>query len=338
MRVTWRWEYFLILLLAAEFVTFGSINPRFLNITVILMSINDFIPVCLVSLFVTLVIVTGGIDIQAGSIIGLTSVCVGVFWQKLGINVFVAALMGLLVACLCGLISGWLIAHTDVQPMVITLGGSFLFAGIALLVPSLAGVPSYQGITNFPQVFQAIGNHRIGGVVPNLVVIFAVLGVIAWLLLHRSKYGRRIFLIGVNRHTAEYSGIRSANIIMSTYILSGLAAGIAGVVMTSYLGTAKSDFGSDLTLPIVTAVVLGGTSIYGGKGSVVGTALASLVIGLLQFGLSLMGVTAQYYDIPVGILLVLSLSVNFLINKGVFRGLPKRLLRRRGGKLNVDLI
>jgi len=333
MKFTWRWVYFLLLLLVAEFVIFGSINPRFLNIHVILMSMNDFMPVCLVSLFVTLVIVTGGIDIQAGSVIGLTSVCMGVFWQKLGLDIFVAALLGLIVAGACGLISGWLISRTDVQPMVITLGGSFLFSGVALVVPSLAGVSAYQGITNFPQVFQSIGNGSVG-VIPNQVILFAVLVAVAWLLLHRSKYGRKVFLIGVNRRTAEYSGIKSANIIMIAYVLSGLSAGVAGIVMTSYLGTAKPDFGSDLTLPIITAVVLGGTSIYGGKGSVIGTALASLVIGLLKFGLSLMGTPTQYQNIPVGVLLILALMVNFVVSKGIFKDLRKRLARK-GAKLDL---
>lgn len=321
---SWRWEYFLIVLLIAEFIIFGSMNPRFLNPFILMNSINNFIPVCIVSLFVTFVIITGGMDIQAGSIMGLTSICVGVFWQKIGLNIWMAILLGFVVGALCGLFSGILIAYTKVQPMVITLGGSFLYSGLALVVPALAQVVSYQGITNFPSEFQSISNGNLFGI-PNQVVVFIALTIIAYLILHRTKYGRKIFLIGVNRNTAEYSGIRSARVVMSTYIFSGIAASVAGVLLTSYLGTAKPDFGADLTLPIITAVVLGGTSIYGGKGNVFGTALAALIIGFMKFGLTLVGVNAQYQDIPVGILLIISLIVNFLINGNILQKLIKKI-------------
>ena len=98
----WRWEYFLVILLIAEFIIFGGLNPRFLNPFILMNSINNFIPVCIVSLFVTYVIITGGMDIQAGSIMGLTSICVGVLWQKMGVNIWLAVLLGILVGALCG--------------------------------------------------------------------------------------------------------------------------------------------------------------------------------------------------------------------------------------------
>ena len=213
----WRWEYFLVILLIAEFIIFGSLNPRFLNPFILMNSINNFIPVCIVSLFVTYVIITGGMDIQAGSIMGLTSICVGVLWQKMGVNIWLAVLLGILVGALCGLISGMLIAYAKVQPMVITLGGSFLYSGLALVVPALAGVVAYQGITNFPPEFQEIAAGSFAGI-PNQVIIFLILLVISFIILHLTKYGRKIFLIGVNRNTAEYSGIKTARLVMSTYV------------------------------------------------------------------------------------------------------------------------
>lgn len=322
--LSWRWEYFLVVLILAEFLIFGSLNPRFLNPLILMNSINNFVPVCIVSLFVTYVIITGGMDIQAGSIMGLTSICVGVLWSKMGLNIWLALVLGILVGAICGLFSGSLIAYTKVQPMVITLGGSFLYAGLALVVPSLADVVAYQGITNFPEEFQAIANGSLLGI-PNQVLIFIILTIGAYVLLHKTKYGRKIFLIGVNRNTAEYSGIKTSRLILSTYVLSGIAASVAGILLTSYLGTAKPDFGSDLTLPIITAVVLGGTSIYGGKGNVIGTALAALIIGFMKFGLTLVGVNTQYQDIPVGILLIVSLIINFVINNNVLNTLLKKI-------------
>ena len=145
-----------------------------------------------------------------------------------------------------------------------------------------------------------------------------ILAVLAYILLHKTRYGRQVFLVGVNQNAAEYSGIHTKLIIMSTYVLSAVSASVAGIILTSYLGTAKSDIGATLTLPIITAVVLGGTLSTGGKGSVLGTALAAIAIGTLRFGLPLcFKVSQQYLDIPVGILLLV-----IIIGRAVF-GRPK---------------
>ena len=133
-----------------------------------------------------------------------------------------------------------------------------------------------------------------------------------------------MFLVGVNPTAAEYSGIRSKLVIMSAYILSGLGAAFAGVLLTGYLGTAKADLGKELTLPIITAVVLGGTSNLGGKGSVAGTALAAMVIGVLQFGLSMSGLSTQYFDVPVGLLLVITVAGRGMASSGAAANLWRR--------------
>ena len=157
-------------------------------------------------------------------------------------------------------------------------------------------------------------------------MIFLGLVVLSYILLHRSKYGRKVFLCGVNQNAAEYSGVNSKLIIMSTYILSGVSASIAGILLTAYLGTAKADMGAEYTLPIITAVVLGGTSNTGGKGGVIGTALAAIAIGLLRIGLNLNGVATQYLDIPVGVLLVLVVAFRFA---GTNPALQSRISRRK---------
>ena len=152
---------------------------------------------------------------------------------------------------------------------------------------------------------QELAKTTLFGVVPLPIVIFLLMLLCAYLLLHRSKYGRKVFLVGVNPQAAEYSGINARAVVMSTYILSGLAAGITGVVMTSQLGIAKSDLGGNFTMMIITACVLGGTLSTGGKGSAVGTALAAIAITLLRFGMPLcFNINKQYLDIPIGVLLV----------------------------------
>jgi AI-2 transport system permease protein len=306
-----RWELFLIVLLVLEVVLFGSLNPRFLRPRVLFGSINDFLSICIISLFVTFVLITGGMDIQGGSIVGLASIMVGVLWQQAGLNIWLACLCAILAGMLCGLISGFLVAYARVQSMVVTLGGSFFYAGVAITLTKVAKVEAYKGISGFPQGFTFFSSLRVFGI-PFQFIIFVVLAFAAFVLLHRTKYGRYVYLCGINQNAAEYSGINSRLVIMSTYVLSGMSAALAGIILTSYLGTAKADFGRELTLPIVTAVVLGGTSTIGGRGTVVGTALAALVIGVMRFGLSMAGVNIQYQDIPVGILLIIAVGMRGL--------------------------
>jgi AI-2 transport system permease protein len=306
-----RWEAFLVLLILLEIFVFGSINPRFLRPQVLFGSINDFMPICVISLFVTFVLITGGMDIQAGSIVGLSSIIIGILWQQFGFHIWLACFVAVIGGAFCGLFSGFLVAYTRVQPMVVTLGSSFLYTGAAITLTKVTKIEAHKGISGFPQSFTAFSGWQFRGI-PFQFFIFLALIIITYILLHRTKYGRYVYLCGINQNAAEYSGINSRLIIMSTYALSGIGAAIAGIILTSYLGTAKADFGKELTLPIITAVVLGGTSILGGRGTVLGTALATLVIGLMRFGLSMSGVNTQYLDIPVGILLVIAVGMRGL--------------------------
>jgi AI-2 transport system permease protein len=303
-----RWEIFLVLLLLLEITIFGSLNPRFLRPRVLFGSINDFLSICIISLFATFVLITGGMDIQGGSIVGLSSVMAGILWQQAGMNIWLACVCAIMAGMVCGMISGFLVAYAKVQSMVVTLGGSFFYAGVAVTLTKIAKVEAYKGISGFPESFTAFSSMRFFGI-PFQFIIFVILVIISFILLHRTRYGRYVYLCGINQNAAEYSGINSRLVIMSTYMITGMSAALAGIILTSYLGTAKADFGRELTLPIITAVVLGGTSTLGGRGTVIGTALAALVIGVMRFGLSMAGIVPQYQDIPVGILLIIAVGM-----------------------------
>lgn len=309
-KLKFRWEYFLILFLIAEVAVFGTLNPKFLKPRVLFGSVNDFISICIISIFMCFVFITGGIDLQAGSIVGLTSIIIGVLWKSFGVDIYLSCIIAVIIGGLCGALSGFFIAYTGVQPMVVTLGGSFLYSGLAIAVSNMSNTAAYLGISGFPEDFTSFTKKRLFGVVPQQFFLFIALAIIAYLILHHTKYGRKVFLCGINQRAAEFSGINKRLIIMSTYIFSGIAASIAGIVMTSYLGSSKADFGSELTMPIITAVVLGGTSTLGGKGGVIGSALAAIVIGIMRFGLSMNGVSNQYLDIPVGIMLVIVVAAS----------------------------
>ena len=187
MKKILRWEIFLVALLAAEIIAFGAVNPRIFNPRVLLGSINNFMPICVISLFVTFVLITGGMDIQSGSIVGLTSISIGLLWQDAGMTIWGACAVSLLIGASCGAVSGFIVAYAGVQSMVVTLGGQFLFSGIAIAVSHLSATESYKGITGFPASFTNLPKGQIF-TVPNQFVIFLILTVLAYILLHRTKY------------------------------------------------------------------------------------------------------------------------------------------------------
>ena len=145
-KVFKHWELFLVIFLILEFVIFGAANPKFLRPKSIMNSIVNYISVCIISLFVTLVMITGGIDIQAPSIIGLTSIIIGVLWSDAGMNVWVATAIAVIAAALCGALSGFFIAYCGVQPMIVTLGGSFLYSGDRKSVFEESSSPQYASV------------------------------------------------------------------------------------------------------------------------------------------------------------------------------------------------
>ena len=330
-KVFKHWELFLVIFLIVECAVFGIVNPKFLRPEKLMNSVVNYISVCIISLFVTLVMITGGIDIQAPSIIGLTSIVIGVLWSDAGVNIWVATLCAVVIAGLCGLLSGFFIAYCGVQPMVVTLGGSFLYSGLALLVSGMSATPAYQGISGFPNKegkvytdFRFLGKGEIFGI-PMQIVIYIVLILLCVWILHRTKYGERLYLIGVNQQAAEYSGINTRATIMSTYVLSAVSAALAGILLTANMNSAKYNHGASYTLAIITAVVLGGTLNTGGKGSILGTVLASLIICFLRYGLPIcFNVDTQNLDLPVGIILVLVVLGREIAGQGMLSGLLKR--------------
>ncbi|PES23686.1 autoinducer 2 import system permease LsrD [Bacillus anthracis] len=304
MKYVYRWEGVLIVLLLIEFILFSLINSDFLNISNLLFSTNDFLFIAIAAIPMTFVIVTGGIDVSVGSIMGLTSILIGVLWMN-GIPILFAVIIALIISCLAGAINGFIIKMTDVEPLVVTLGTMFLYGGIALVISGGAGASGYEGISGLPDTFVQLANGSFIGI-PNLLWLLIVLTVLFTVLFHRTIYGRHVKLTGANENTAKYTGIKTKKVVIIAYILSGLGGGLGGAFLTAYFGSARADMGSETILPIITAVVLGGTLITGGKGSIIGTVLASIFIGLMQYGLQMTGLTNEQSNVVIGMILILS--------------------------------
>lgn len=247
--------------LVGELIFFGLLTPGFLNVQNLLFSMNDFAYIGLAAIPMTFVIITGGIDVSVGSTMGLSSITVGVLWMG-GLNIWLALLVALIVCTLAGLLNGLIVAFTDVQPLVVTLGTMFLFAGIALVISGGSSATGFEGISGFPNSFVQIANGITLGL-PNSIWLILFILIVFGALLHFTKYGRNVYLVGINSKAAKYSGIATRWIVMSTYMLAGLGGGISGIILTSYFSSARSDLGAQAILPVITAVVLGGTSILG---------------------------------------------------------------------------
>ncbi|MFP2506271.1 autoinducer 2 ABC transporter permease LsrD [Buttiauxella gaviniae] len=297
-----NWEVALLLILVAEILLFGAINPRMLDVNMLLFSTSDFICIGIVALPLTLVIISGGIDISLGSTIGLCAIALGVMLQA-GLPISLAIILTLAVGLLCGLFNAALIHYTGISPLVITLGTLYLFGGAALLLSGMAGATGYEGIGGFPDAFTNFANLTLFGL-PIPLVMFAVVTLLFWLLTHRARFGRHIFLIGQNPRAARYAALPLNGSLYGVYGMVGLASAIAAIVLVSYFGSARSDLGRDLLMPALTAAVLGGANIYGGSGSILGTALAALLVGYLQQGLQMAGVPNQVSSALSGALLI----------------------------------
>ncbi|QWA10618.1 autoinducer 2 ABC transporter permease LsrD [Sodalis ligni] len=297
------WEGALVALLLAEILLFGAVNPRMLDVNMLLFSTSDFITIGIVALPLTMVIVSGGIDISFASTVGLCAIALGVLYQS-GLPLALAVPLTLLLGLACGLLNAGLILYTGVNPLVITLGTLYLYGGSALLLSGLVGATGYEGIGGFPSAFTDFANMTVLGL-PMPLSLFVLTLLVFWLLMHRTRLGRQVFVIGQNPRVARYSAVPVGSTLCAVYGLTGLGSAVAAVLMVSYFGSARSDLGGALLMPAITAAVLGGANIYGGSGSILGTALATLLVGFLQQGLQMAGVASQVSSALSGALLIL---------------------------------
>jgi len=326
-----NWELALLALLVLEILLFGALNPRMLDINMLLFSTSDFICIGIVALPLTLVIISGGIDISLGSTIGLCAIALGVLMQS-GVPMSLAIVLTLALGLACGFLNAALIHYTGISPLVITLGTLYLYGGGALLLSGMAGGTRYGGIRGLPgpDSFTAFANATLLGL-PVPLVMFLVITLLFWVLAHRARFGRHLFLLGQNARAARYAALPVNGMLYGVYGLVGLASAIAAVVLVSYFGSARSDLGRDLLMPALTAAVLGGANIYGGSGSVVGTALAALLVGYLQQGLQMVGIPNQVSSALSGaLLIVVVIGRSVSLHRETLRAAWRRVQIRRG--------
>jgi ribose/xylose/arabinose/galactoside ABC-type transport system permease subunit len=282
-----RFETLLVVVLLAEIIIFSQTAENFATTGNSLEIIRLSVELGLLALVMTPIILTGGIDLSVGSLLGLCAICFGKLWRDAGLPPALAALVTLLVGAAAGGMNALLITRLKLPPLIVTLGSFSLFRGLAEAITR--GVDNFTG---FPASFSFLGQGY----------FFGIIGV--WLLVHQTTFGRSFRAIGFSPEGTRYAGIPVDKRVGLVYVLSGIFSALAALIYVARVGQAKADAGTGYELLAITAVVLGGTSIFGGIGTVHGTLLGLAVLAVLKNGLTLSDMPSELAGILTGALLL----------------------------------
>jgi len=303
-----RWESMLALVLVLEIVLFSFLSPYFLSVDTLSDATFNFTERALVALPLALLIIAGEIDISVAGIIALASVAMG-FAAEAGAGTATLAAVGLGTGLVAGCINGALVTIARVPSIVATIGTMTLFRGAAY------AALGDRVLKNYPESFAAFGQGYFAGPVSIELALFVLFAILIALYLHGTRFGRAIFAMGANPVATRFSGIRVDRYRFLLFALTGLAAGLAAVLLTSRLGSTRPSIAQGWELEIISIVILGGVSVWGGKGSILGVVLAALVFGLVTFGLGLMNIPGIVMSIFTGTLLILVVAVPALLGR-----------------------
>jgi rhamnose transport system permease protein len=303
-----RHEAILGFLLIVALIILAFQSDRFFTADNLLNQGRLMAEVGLVALAMTFVIVTGGIDLSVGSILGLVAILLGVFWQKLGVPLPIAMILGILVGGVAGLVNGLIITRFAVPPLIATLATLALYRGLA------EGISQARSVRGYPDWFFTLGQGEFLGV-PVQLWIFAILAAVAAVILGLSTFGRATYAIGSNAIASRFSGLSVDRSLLLIYTASGLVAGLAAVIFVSRVSTTRADMGTGLELDVITAVVLGGTSIFGGRGTIIGTLLGLVLMQALKNGLALAGVKGDGTIVVIGAVLIGTILISNMFRK-----------------------
>jgi rhamnose transport system permease protein len=306
-RVLVTREAAVIALLVIVIVTAIASVPNFDSPLTVTYLLRDLAPILLIALPMTLIIITEEIDLSVASIVGLTSVMTGILTQA-GWPFAIAAITAILVGTVAGFINGFLVTVVGLPSLAVTIGTLALFRGIAV------GLLGTTAITEFPEFWTDLAKDNIPGTpIPGIMVPFAVLAIAFALVLHFTPFGRSLYAIGLNKEAAAFSGIDVGRTKFLLFMVSGTVSGFAGVYFTLLYSNARGDNATGMELSVIAAVLLGGVSIFGGRGALHGVIAGVLLIGTLGSALRLAGVTSDIINVITGVLLVLSVvSASFL--------------------------
>ena len=316
-------KYAIVLIFIAMFVTMAFLTDAFLQPRNLVNVVRQISVVGLIAIGVTMVIITTGIDLSSGSVLALAAVCAASLAQQPGwhdakypglvVPVIVPILAALAIGLLCGAINGGLIAKFKIPPFIATLGMMTVARGFALIysnrpVSGLTDTYNFIGQGEILKVIPISGQPPLG--IPIPVIILAVVAISAHIMLNNTRFGRHIYAIGGNEQAALISGLNVGRIKIGVYTIAGLLSGLAGLVLSSRIGSGQAGLGVGYELDAIASAVIGGTSLSGGIGTIWGTIIGALIIGVLNNGLDLLNVSAYWQTIVKGTIIVVAVIVD----------------------------
>lgn len=318
-----RWEALLLAILAVVVLFNVTRSPFYLRIDNLVNIFELSIEKIIVALVMTFIIINGEIDLSVASVMGLAACIVARLYAD-GVALLLAVLAALLIGLVCGMFNGFCIAYVGLPSLAVTLAGLIGYRGAARILLE------DKSIGSFPEWFNALGQQPLIGPFPFAVILFFVMLIAAVIILQRTTFGRYVYVIGNNKEVARYSGIQVRRVKMRLFMASGLIAALAGVLLAARLGAVRGNTAEGFELDIITMVLLGGVSIFGGSGTLVGVALSILIILNLRNGMSLANITGNTQTGVIGALLILSVLVPNLVSQA-------RRLRGRARRAGAPL-
>ena len=302
------WQSLLFLVAVAIFILNCFATPYFLSPWSLSDATFNFTEKALIALAMALVIISGEIDLSVAAIIAFSSTMMGLALQ-FGVGTPGLVAVGILTGLICGAFNGVLVTGLGLPSIVVTIGTMSFFRGLSFIV---LGDQAYKG---YPSSFAFFGQGYVWWVISFEFVLFLIMAVLFYILLHRTNFGRWVFVIGNNPVAAEFSGVRVRRIKLILFCLTGIMSGIAAVLLTSRLGSTRPSIAQGWELEVITMVVLGGVSILGGAGSIIGVVLAAFIMGLVTFGLGLLNVPGIVMSIVIGGLLITVIALPILARR-----------------------
>ena len=281
------------------------INSNFLTANNLLNLLLQVTSNALIAFGMTFVILTGGIDLSVGSILALSSALTAGLLGS-GMPVTLAILISLILGCILGMMNGLLISYGKLAPFIVTLATMTIFRGATLVYTN--GNPITKGLSD-TFLFQFLGQGYIVGI-PFPVIIMFIVFIVLYVLLHKTAFGKSVYAIGGNEKAAYISGVKLNKVKIIIYSISGMMASISGLIIASRLSSAQPTAGASYEMDAIAAVVLGGTSLSGGKGRILGTLIGALIIGVLNNGLNIIGVSAFWQQVVKGVVILIAVLID----------------------------
>lgn len=293
----------LVAILILILLVMSALSPVFFTQRNLLNLLLASSTISMIAVFTTPLMIGGGLDLSVAAVAALTGIVIAQLQTSMGI--WGATAMGLVAAVLFGLLNGFMVTYVRINPFITTMGAMSLARGLAFVFADGLTVPVYE------EGFAQLGEGILLGV-PVPVVVSLALFVLAWVVMRYTTFGRAMYAMGGNPEASQLAGLPINRYRMSIYVLSGLSAGIAGVFLTSRLYAAAPQAATGLELSVIAAVVLGGTSLSGGKGTILGTLLGVLILGTLNNGMTLLSLSTDYQQIIQGVVLLLAVGLDQL--------------------------